>query len=268
MFAESFRNGAAKALMAGIGMLSTLPTADAPAQPREFKFEHVSVELGLSQCSVGAIFQDRQGFLWFGTSDGLNRYDGYSFKHYKHDPGNSNSLSHNNMSAITEDHDGMLWFGTVEAGLNKFDRKSGTFTRYRHDPADSSSLASDHISNLCLDANGVLWIGTFAGLSSFHPETQTFVRYRHDPQNPQSLSHPYVRRIYEDRAGTLWMIAGWILHKFDRATGSFKRYDFGLRKTNDGVVALHEDSRGTFWLGTARSGLMIFDRNNEQVTHH
>ena len=268
MFAESFRNGAAKALMAGIGMLSTLPTADAPAQPREFKFEHVSVELGLSQCSVGAIFQDRQGFLWFGTSDGLNRYDGYSFKHYKHDPGNSNSLSHNNMSAITEDHDGMLWFGTVEAGLNKFDRKSGTFTRYRHDPADSSSLASDHISNLCLDANGVLWIGTFAGLSSFHPETQTFVRYRHDPQNPQSLSHPYVRRIYEDRAGTLWMIAGWILHKFDRAAGSFKRYDFGLRKTNDGVVALHEDSRGTFWLGTARSGLMIFDRNKEQVTHH
>ncbi len=238
------------------------------AQPREFKFEHVSVELGLSQCTVGAIFQDSRGFIWFGTADGLNRYDGYSFKHYKHNPGNSNSLSHNNISAIAEDREGMLWFGTVEAGLNKFDRKRGTFTHYRHNPADSASLASDHISNLCLDANGVLWIGTFDGLSYFHPETQTFARYPHDPQNPQSLSHPYIRRIYEDRAGTLWIIADWILHKFDRAAGSFKRYDVGLHDMNDGVMALHEDSRGTFWLGTARSGLMIFDRNKEQVTHH
>lgn len=271
MFAESFRNGAAKALMAGIGMLSTLPTADAPAQPREFKFQRVTVEAGLSQCTVIPIFQDRRGFMWFGTADGLNRYDGYGFKYYKHDPGNSNSLSHSNITAIAEDRQGMLWFGTSEAGLNKFDRKSGTFMHYRYVPADSSSLSSDQIRNLLFDALGVLWIGTpNAGLNAFDPGTEKFIRYEHDPQNPQSLSHNYIRGLYEDRAGTLWVIANQTLHKFDHRTGSFKRYALALSKkskTQDEAIAFYEDRRGTFWLGTYHSGLMIFDREKERVTH-
>jgi len=81
---------------------------------QNFKFERLSVEQGLSQCTVGAIFQDRRGFLWIGTSDGLNRYDGYSFKHYKHDPSDSTSLSHNTVVTITEDGFGTLWVGTAQ----------------------------------------------------------------------------------------------------------------------------------------------------------
>lgn len=238
----------------------------------DFKFQHVSVELGgLSQCSVNVIFQDSRGFLWFGTADGLNRYDGYSFKYYKHDPGDTNSLSYNNVNGIAEDRNGTLWFGTGGEGLNKFDRKSGKFTRYKHRQNDALSLSNDYIHDLYCDALGTIWIGTYAGLNAFDPETEKFIRYQHDPQNPQKLGHPYVRRIYEDRKGALWIIAGAVLHNLNSRTGLFKRYALAPPSGPDvhnGVTSIYEDQGGTFWVGTAHSGLVIFDREKERVTFH
>ncbi len=220
-------------LLVALAMGSLSPLYAQILRSSDFKFQPVSVELGLSQCSVNVIFQDRRGFLWFGTADGLNRYDGYTFKHYKHDPGNNNSLSHNNVLSITEDRNGMLWFGTGGEGLNRFDRKSEKFTRYQNRPNDLFSLSNNYIHNLCCDALGMIWIGTYARLNAFDPETEKFVLYQHDPQNPNSLSPPYVRRIYEDRRGTLWIIAGAVLHKFDHRTGSFKQCALAPRSGPD-----------------------------------
>ena len=96
------------------------------------RFEHLTIEDGLSQNAGLAIFQDSKGYLWIGTQDGLNRYDGYNFKIYKHDPDDPNSISHNSILAIEEDQDGYLWIGTWGGGLNRFDPAAGTFIRYRH----------------------------------------------------------------------------------------------------------------------------------------
>ncbi len=114
----------------------------ASAQPARsytaLRFDHLTVDQGLSQTSVTEIFQDHQGFLWLGTSDGLNRYDGYAVTTYKHDPDDSNSLAANAISSVYEapTEPGVLWVGSHSDGLTRFDRRTGTFTRYRHDPDD------------------------------------------------------------------------------------------------------------------------------------
>ena len=100
------------------------------AQRANFKFERISVEHGLSQEIVRCILQDSQGFMWFGTNDGLNKYDGYKFTTYRHDPEDSTSLGSNNITALYEDHSGNLWIGTFEGGLNRYDRDKNDFTRY------------------------------------------------------------------------------------------------------------------------------------------
>lgn len=225
----------------------------------DFKFERLSVEQGLSQCTVGAIYQDRRGFLWIGTSDGLNRYDGYSFKHYKHDPSDSTSLSHNGVTTIAEDGLGRLWIGTVEGGINRYDRGHDRFIRYQHNPRDPQSLSHNHIEFIFDDSFGTLWIGTRGGgLNAFDRKTEKFVRYRHEPGNPKSLSGDYVNGIYEDKAKTLWIFTREVLSRFDRPTGTFK-HTLVITVPDEGISAIHEDHTGRFSIGTLRHGLKVFD---------
>ena len=127
------------------------------------RFEHLSIEDGLSQNAGLDIFQDSRGYLWFGTQDGLNRYDGYSFKVYKHDPDDPGSISHNSILKIEEDQDGFLWVGTWGGGLNRYDPSTESFTSYRHNPDDPSSISSDTVTTLKEDSQGNLWVGTLSG---------------------------------------------------------------------------------------------------------
>ncbi|MCB1602903.1 MAG: hypothetical protein KDI66_23000, partial [Xanthomonadales bacterium] len=150
----------ARALQAS---LSEKPEGDAEqifAPGSIVQFEHLNIEDGLSQNAGLAIFQDSRGYLWIGTQDGLNRFDGYSFKIYKHDPNDPNSLSHNSILSITEDKDGNLWIGTWSGGLNCFDPATETFTQYLSNPEDASSLSDGTVTSLRVDSNGSLWVGT------------------------------------------------------------------------------------------------------------
>ena len=97
---------------------------------RKIRFDHLSIEQGLSQCTVFCIFQDSKGFMWFGTGDGLNKYDGYRFTDYRYDPKNPHSLSSNIIYTIHEDRQGQFWIGTARGGLNKFDGEKETFIHY------------------------------------------------------------------------------------------------------------------------------------------
>jgi len=115
------------------------------------RFEHISIEQGLSQSSVRVIFQDSRGFLWFGTEDGLNRYDGYTFKTFKPEPSNPNSLSDGWITSIAEDQNGYLWVGTRLGGLNRYDAFSGQFVQYQHLEEQPTSLNDNHISALMVD---------------------------------------------------------------------------------------------------------------------
>ncbi|MCP4601187.1 MAG: hypothetical protein GY847_11800 [Proteobacteria bacterium] len=143
--------------------LAVSPTFGGMAKGQRLRFEHVSLEQGLSQSTVFCILQDSQGFIWFGTEDGLNKYDGYTFTVYKHDPEDSNSLSGNRIQAILKDDSGTLWIGTSDGGLDRYDRKLDRFTHYRNDPNDLSSLSDDDITAIYQDRDGVLWIGTGGG---------------------------------------------------------------------------------------------------------
>ncbi len=115
------------------------------------QFEHLTIEDGLSQSAGLAIFQDSKGYLWIGSQDGLNRYNGYSFQIFKHDPDDPNLISHNSILAITEDKDGYLWIGTGGGGLNRFDPATETFVRYQHDSNEPSSLSNDTVTSIKQD---------------------------------------------------------------------------------------------------------------------
>ena len=112
---------------------------------KQTHFERFSIEHGLSQNSINFIYQDKKGFLWFGTQDGLNRYDGYEFKVYRYDQDNPDSISASYAKCIYEDSKGTLWIGTDGGGLQKYDAEKDRFEHYRHSENDSNSLSSDRI---------------------------------------------------------------------------------------------------------------------------
>ncbi|MEO6327408.1 MAG: two-component regulator propeller domain-containing protein, partial [Ginsengibacter sp.] len=133
------------------------------AQKQNLKFEHLDNTLGLSQNNIICIFQDSRGFMWFGTRDGLNKYDGYKFTVYKYDADNSNCLSQNAVYDVKEDAGGNLWIATWGGGLNKFDWKKEKFTHYKNDPKNPNSLRKDYISKLLIDENRNIWLATEQG---------------------------------------------------------------------------------------------------------
>jgi ligand-binding sensor domain-containing protein/serine phosphatase RsbU (regulator of sigma subunit) len=134
-------------------------------QKSDIKFEHISMEDGLSQSVVLSIFQDSEGFMWFGTLDGLNKYDGYTIKIYRNDPDNPNSIADNYINAIFEDKDGNIWVGTRSSGLCKFDKKSEKFHTYSHVPQIKTTLSSNNVKTIFQDSWGDIWIGTNNGLN-------------------------------------------------------------------------------------------------------
>src|SRR6202521_2614137 len=147
---------------------------------RHLKFSHLTTNDGLSQGYVTAILQDRRGFMWFGTRDGLNRYDGNTFVVYKHNPNDPGSLSSNFIEDLVEDDHGYLWIST-NTGVNKFDPISDRFTRYFHDPKNPNSIGGTYITRIARDRRGCLWFGTQdSGLDRFDPTTGVFTHYRND----------------------------------------------------------------------------------------
>jgi len=251
----------------------------------DIKFERISLERGLSGSTVFCILQDTRGFMWFGTHDGLNKYDGYSFTVYRHDPENPHSLGDNTVWSVYEDQSGVLWVGTGGGGLDRFDRGNEQFTHYKNDPNDPHSLSNNNVRSVYKDQLGVLWIGTEDGLNKFDQENGQFTRYRNDPNDPYSLSHNSVLSIYQDRAGVLWIgTNGGGLDRFDRENERFIHYQaspddpHSLGGIHEGsvdphslshnvVTSIYEDQAGVLWIGTW-GGLDKLDRETEQFTHY
>lgn len=259
--------------MVGIGLSKSLLFSQAVDRPLDF--EHLSVEQGLSQSTVVYIMEDRWGYLWFCTEDGLNKYDGYSFTHYKPDPDNPySSLSHNNVRMVVEDKSGILWVGTLGGGLNRFEPATETFQHFQNSPQSPHSLSNNQI--LCLLADeqtGKLWIGTYGdGMELFNPEDGTFTHFRSLPGDVHTLSHNSVRVIHRSQTGILWIgTLGGGLNKFDPATGRVTQYknipgDPGTIADNQ-VLTLYEDAQGILWIGTYGKGMDRFDPQKETFTH-
>ena len=152
------------------------------------KFEQLSE--GLSEKSVTCILQDHKGFMWFGTRNGLNRYDGVEFKVYEFLYGDTTSISGNFINQLVEDSEGNIWVGTLDAGLNLYDRKKDIFVRYQPKAGDSTSLSDNWVSDLYRDSKNNLWIGTEKeGLDLLEPGSKKFKHFKSDPRNNTSLSN-------------------------------------------------------------------------------
>ncbi len=169
------------------------------------RFEHITTDDGLPNNTIRTILQDRQGFMWIGTWNGLARYDGRSFKVYKHDHENPTSITDSHAWAIVEEPSGGLWVGTAHDGLNRFDPATDTFTPYRHDPENPNSLGHSTIRVLLLAQSGALWIGLAQrGLDKFDPATQTFTHYP-DAEHSGILGTSHINALYEDASGLIWI---------------------------------------------------------------
>ena len=236
------------------------------------RFDHYSVEDGLSQSTVFCILQDSQGYIWFGTEDGLNKFDGYSMTVYKADPDDPKSLSSNWVQTMLEDDAGILWLGTRDGGLNRYDRNLDQFTHYHNDSSDPTNLSDDEITTLYQDQEGFLWIGTGSGgLERFDPRSENFVHYQHDSTDPTSLSDDSILSIYQTKDGILWVgTNGGGLNSFDPKTDSFTRYQNNANSPqsliDNTVLSIFEDSSGILWVGT-NSGLEQFDRRDGTFSH-
>src|SRR5271165_5604531 len=212
----------------------------------DIRFTHYSTEQGLSQSRVSYILQDDQGFMWFGTYNGLNRYDGYNFKVYKPEANNPNSLGGVFITVLFKDRSGVLWIG-VDEGLDRFDPVTQTFTHFRSNPNDPASLAG-HLEHITQDRDGILWLATRNGLDRLDPVSRRFTHYRNDPNNPRSLSSNDVRFVLEDKQGTLWVATATGLNAFDRRAGNVTRYYPSFQETP--LDRIFEDSSGVLWVSS------------------
>jgi signal transduction histidine kinase/ligand-binding sensor domain-containing protein/DNA-binding response OmpR family regulator len=251
-------------------LLNTLPYA-VPAQSQHLKFTRIGPEAGLSQSNVTSILQDSRGFMWFGTPDGLNRYDGYKFTIYRNDPKDSTSLTDNHIKNLFEDSQGYIWIATTEGGLNRLDRGKDRFGHYRHDSHDPGSISDNSINCISQDSEGYLWIGTrFGGLNRMDRKSGRFTRYNYRPDS-NSLSDSTVTVVMENSRRRLWIgTENGGLNLLDRKTGRFIRFQHSdtddRSLANNSITCLYEDRWHRLWIGT-RGGLDLLDSVNNQFRH-
>ena len=244
--------------------LAAFAVAPAAAEPLSVRFQHLSRADGLSQSFIYAIEQDHEGYMWFGTQEGLNCFDGYRFTVFSHDPADPSSLSDETVRAVVVDRQGTLWVGTDAGGLSRFNKETGTFTNFLHDPANERSIASNSVRVIFEDPTGVLWIGTDGrGLDRFDPTTGDFDHFPHAPSSPGSIAGAYIWDLTRDSQGTLWVATDSGLSRFDDATGTFSNYyhdpDDTRSLSDNELRTLFADSDGTLWVGTANGGLNRLD---------
>lgn len=229
---------------------------------------------GLSGGVVRAVLQDAKGFLWIGTHDGLNMYDGFRVTGFRHDPDDDNSLPGSYITSLAETRgpSGVtLWVGTFR-GLAAFEPATGRVTRYSHDPRDETTLSHDAVQALLLDRDGALWVGTSGGLNRLDTRTGRFTRFPHVSEASNSLTDSFVTALEEDQNGDLWVGTANGLNRL--RAGSLRITRFEHDRANSGSInhpyirSLRVDTRGRLWVGTDRGGLDRFDPASNRFVHH
>jgi signal transduction histidine kinase/ligand-binding sensor domain-containing protein/CheY-like chemotaxis protein/HPt (histidine-containing phosphotransfer) domain-containing protein len=230
--------------------------ADAPP----LVLAHITPADGLPQGTVMATLQDSQGFVWFGTEDGLVRFDGEQLQRYAHSRTEEQSLPGNFVWDIAEDARRDLWIATKDSGLARWNRATDTFTAYRHDDSNPASLASDSLRTVLVDARGRVWVGTSdAGVSILDPATGRFEHLRHDATKPASLSSDLVRALAHGKGDSVWIGTEAGLDRWHPDVSTLEHFGPAAREAHS-LVGQHlasvlEDRSGAVWAGTFDGGL-------------
>ena len=232
-------------------------------------FNQLTIEDGLSQSSVTCILQDKKGFMWFGTQDGLNRYDGYNIKIFKNNPGDSTSLTDNFIFSIYEDQPGTLYIETQSGTFHRYNPRSESFQVVIKDSLNLDQAKVSSVGALLQESTGIRWTGGLSkgtGLERFDTKTGKKTIFKHNPSDLSSLSDDKVYSVYRDRSGKLWVGTFNGLDQLDERNGKFIHYKNKPSDPNsladNWVWPIYEDSRGFLLIGTVRNGLSIFDPNS------
>jgi len=255
------------------------------AQKLITRFEHLSLNQGLSQASVNEIIQDKEGFIWIATQDGLNKFDGYKFTIYRYNQNNKQSLSYNYVYTIFEDSDGYLWVGTDKGGINRFDKKSEKFISFKNNPTNPKSILCNTIKAICEDKSGNLWIGSHKGLSKLPAKYRNaqydssnitlpeFKNYVYHPADSKSIAGYRVIALLCDKKGNLWigtekglsLLKTTFINKKANFINFFNNPEDPASLSHNYIKhnSIFEDTWGNIWVGT-KKGMNIYNsaKNN------
>lgn len=238
---------------------------------QDYRFKHIGKEQGLSQSRVNSILQDKEGFIWFATDDGLNKYNGQNIIVYKNDIKNLNSISDNWINELYLHDDGTLYIGSLEGGLNVYNKYKDNFNRFVFKENDITSLSSNHITSIIKKDEHTLWIGTDKGINLFDIHSGKFNRL--NDINTQ-LPDKFIKCLYQDKNNILWI--GTAKQGLFSYNPKNNRCTSITPKNSDGTYPVHgsnkirnifEDRKGRLWISTDGSGAAIFDRENKSFRY-
>ncbi len=216
------------------------------------RFEHIRVENGLSQSSVNYILQDSQGFLWFATNGGLNKYDGTKFKTFTHSGNDSTSISNNIVNHLFEDGDGNILVST-QTGLDVYNINLEVFEHLNQNAGSDLFINIKQVNCAIQDLNGNYWLGTEgAGLFKFDRISKKFANFKYEPYVTSGLSGNYISCLLVDKTGLLWIGTENGLNNLNPTSERIKRYEIHLKDETPGIPAnaLFIDSQSILWIGT------------------
>ncbi|MGJ8664499.1 MAG: ligand-binding sensor domain-containing protein, partial [Marinicella sp.] len=234
----------------------------------QWQTQNLQVEHGLPDSTVFSITQDQSGFMWFGTTNGLARYDGYAFKVFKHDGADQNSISNNNAGNLFIDSKNKLWIGTFGGGVNSLDLSNGHLERHPYSSSQIDQMVSENVQTFYEDLLGNLWIGTATGL--YQKTAETLTHYDYQLSDPKSLSHSRVWDITEDQHGAIWVGTSDGLSQLDLTTGQFENYklpdELTLDISSNQFRTLYM-TQSILWVGSS-SGLYSFSLETKEFSYH
>lgn len=238
-------------LLICFALLAAFLTAN--AQQQNISFTALTTRDGLSSNTVNAILKDRYGFLWFGTTDGLDKFDGHYFTVYRHKTGDSTSLRANEILSLHEDSKGNLWVGTSGGSLSLYDRKRDAFVTFPANGANNS-IGNNVIRGICSDKKDNIWIAHYDGIDRLNPRTGKVTNLKLSSNQPGEPLHGVC--VFEDSNQQLWFGTSAGLWQYNPATGSAKQFlhDATNPATLSGnqVNAIAEDQWGNLWIGTEK----------------
>ena len=244
----------------------------------KYVFHQIKAEDGLSQSTIFCMLQDSKGYLWFGTTNGLNRYDGYNFTVFLNDPSDSTTISDDGIFSLYEDKQGFIWIGTLGGVLNRYDRKKGIFTHYyfpdsiRSDldlseeyyyfPLPFSRSNNKTITSITGDDNGLLWIGTWGnGLIKFDGNTKKANRLFYETNKYNGIKSNRIQTLLSDQNNTIWIgTVGGGLYKLTEKSGQTKIIHYvnsisPFSLSDNKIFSLCKDKNSNLWIGTFGGGL-------------
>jgi signal transduction histidine kinase/ligand-binding sensor domain-containing protein/CheY-like chemotaxis protein len=244
--------------------------ANTVVSQNQLSFYHITMDKGLSNNSINSTHICKRGFVWIATETGLNRFDGYNFRVYTHDPDNPRSLSSNRVRNMVEDSLGNIWIANL-SGISKYNWETDDFTVYLHDPQNPMSIINNTPQNIGIDSKQRIWILTSHGISILDDQNNTIKHLVPEPENPNSLVSETAVWFMEDNQGRYWIATRNGLSIYDEGRNRFTNFRKGSGTSSglitDRLSSVYQDSKGRIWIGSY-SGLMLWNESTKSFKHY